>query len=176
MADILTEIDRVVDRLFNEFNRINTIRGDLSTLQTVDKSSLVSSLNEIKGLIDNVDPVNIINDNINTSITEVWSITKVKGYADNLINNLWIGVPSSYDTILKIVSELLNIKNLVDNNRVSYDKDDLKSELEKQQARNNIDSPSISDFQSILNQLSTFSTNVGDTDFDYVALFESNLN
>lgn len=175
MADILTEIDRLTDRLSLEFNNINVLRGDLTSLSTTQKTSLVEAINELKGNVDLIDdPSSIINDFSNTSTTEVWSILKTKGYADSLITGLFAGVPLRHDSILKISTEIDAILLDLDS-KVSYDKDDTKTEVEKQQARDNIGAPSVDDVDQVTASVSTLSTNVGDTNFNFVTLFETNL-
>ena len=120
-ADILTELDRLTDRLYQEFNTINTVRGSLPNLSTIDKSSLVNAINELKNTVDSINSVNIINDFTNTSTTEVWSAAKSKSYVDSLlvdwkidkVTDLNDQAEKARDYLMKLPSRLTRIADRI---------------------------------------------------------------
>ena len=83
---------------------------ELANLETTDKTKIVNAINEIKGLIDDVDITSIIDDTKNTWANITYSIDKIKQLIEQGKNELLNGVDSAYDTLKEIADELTTIK------------------------------------------------------------------
>lgn len=171
--DILTKIDSLTERIALEFNSVNTKTGTLADLTTSDKSSLVAALVELKGDIDTLDGVTLINDSLNNSSNFTWSITKVKSYIDLIVEGLFTNVPVEHDTLKKLSDYILGIETDL-GSYVSYNEDS-KTEPQKQQARANIDAVSSLELDALQNQVDTLETDLGNLNRDFVADFNNEL-
>lgn len=115
-------------------NTLKGNQGDLTKLSTVDKTSLVNALNELKTTIDNRTS---INDSQNTA-TNTWSATKISTEITTAITNLINGADSSSDDFKDVADKIAALIQ-ADNGLVSANKAQAFTESEKLQARNNID-------------------------------------
>ena len=127
---LATRIESLVIRVAQEFNDVRATAGNLASLSTADKSSLVAAINELKAAI--------------------------LGGAD-----------AAYDTLVEIQQLLQNGTTGLDailsavNVRVRFDAAQTLTVAEQLQARTNIGAVA--------------STDVGNTDTDFVAIFDGAL-
>ena len=178
--DINQELDRLTIRLALEFNTVKTtIGGDLSNLSTTDKTSIIAAINELEQELINLSTASqgLISDSLNASLTKVWSITKIKSYTDNLFNSLWTNVPSVHDNLMKISQAITDLEISSRAAYVPYDADisgNISSQ-EKEVARINIDAIGPVDMSRLDQLILDLTNNVGDTDFDFVSYFNSQI-
>ena len=115
-------------------NTLKGNQGDLTKLSTVDKTSLVNALNELKITIDNK---SAINDNQNTT-ANTWSATKISTEITTAITNLINGADVSSDTLKELADKITALVQ-ADNGLVSATQAQAFNEQQKAQARSNID-------------------------------------
>ncbi|MBK7660261.1 MAG: hypothetical protein IPJ28_14510 [Betaproteobacteria bacterium] len=156
-----TRIESLVLRIAQEFNAVNAKTGALANLTTADKSNLVSAINELKTMVANgIDDASI-------TLTSTYSSSKIVSLLDALKTEILGGADAAYDTLVEIQQYLQNNTSGLDallaavNTRVRFDAAQTLTAPEQQQARTNIGAIATSA--------------VGDTDTDFVALFEAAL-
>lgn len=141
--------------------------GNKTALSTTDKTNLVNAINEVlnktNSLIDDLAGVGITN--------KTWSADKIIAYAQQIKSDIFGGtVPAALDTLLEIANQLqddeteLNSIALALGNRVRVDAAQTFTAPQKQQARENIDAASDTEFQQ-------FKTDVGDVATDFVDVY-----
>jgi len=94
----------------SDIKNLRTTRGDLSTLSTTAKNNLVAAINELKGLIDNVDLSSIINDS-STSLSTTYSSTKISSDIAAAVAALVNSSPAALDTLQELAAALGNDPN-----------------------------------------------------------------
>jgi anion-transporting ArsA/GET3 family ATPase len=105
-------------------NLIST-RGNLSSLTTTDKTSLVNSINEVNGLIGSIAE---IDDNAATSsTTKTYSANKLTTLLNNLKTSILGSASPAYDTLQELQALLEGDASAISglltavNNRIAYD-------------------------------------------------------
>jgi hypothetical protein len=143
---------------------INNDQANLSSLQTTNKTNIVSSINELKVRLD---AIPLISDGTK-SLTSTWSSTKIYDQITAALNGVLNNVPTALDTLKEIADAIGNDSNFAATIMSQLDKrvrwDTAAQGLTSSQqnnARINIGAASIND--------------VGATDIDYVALFNQGL-
>ena len=160
---LTTRIESLVIRVAQEFNDVRAKTGNLANLTTTDKSNLVAAINELKAAV--VSSVAIDDGQITTSTT--YSSSKIVTLLDALKSEILGGADAAYDTLLEIQQLLQNGTSGLDallaavNNRERFDAAQTLTVPEQAQARSNIGAVAASD--------------VGNTDTDFVAVFEGAL-
>ena len=160
---LATRIESLVIRVAQEFNDVRAKTGDLANLTTTDKSNLVAAINELKAAVVSSSEI----DDANIAISSTYSSSKIVTLLDALKSEILGGADAAYDTLLEIQQLLQNGTTGLDallaavNNRVRFDAAQTLSAPEQAQARSNIGAVAASD--------------VGDTDTDFVAVFEGAL-
>ncbi|EMN5285251.1 MULTISPECIES: hypothetical protein [Gammaproteobacteria] len=160
---LATRIESLVIRVAQEFNDVRAKTGDLANLTTTDKSNLVAAINELKAAVVSSSEI----DDANIAISSTYSSSKIVTLLDALKSEILGGADAAYDTLLEIQQLLQNGTTGLDallaavNNRVRFDAAQTLSAPEQAQARSNIGAVAVSD--------------VGDTDTDFVAVFEGAL-
>ena len=160
---LATRIESLVIRVAQEFNDVRTKAGNLANLTTTDKSNLVAAINELKAAVVSSSEI----DDANIAISSTYSSSKIVTLLDALKSEILGGADAAYDTLLEIQQLLQNGTTGLDallaavNNRVRFDAAQTLSAPEQAQARSNIGAVAASD--------------VGDTDTDFVAVFEGAL-
>ena len=156
-----TRIESLVLRIAQEFNAVNAKTGALANLTTADKSNLVSAINELKTMVANgIDDASI-------TLTSTYSSSKIVSLLDALKTEILGGADAAYDTLVEIQQYLQNNTSGLDallaavNTRIRFDAAQTLTAPEQQQARTNIGAVATSA--------------VGDTDTDFVAIFEAAL-
>lgn len=160
---LATRIESLVIRVAQEFNDIRAKAGNLANLTTTDKSNLVAAINELKAAVVS----SAVIDDANIATSSTYSSSKIVTLLDALKSEILGGADAAYDTLLEIQQLLQNGTTGLDallaavNNRVRFDAAQTLSAPEQAQARSNIGAVAASD--------------VGDTDTDFVAVFEGAL-
>ena len=160
---LATRIESLVIRVAQEFNDVRAKTGNLANLTTTDKSNLVAAINELKAAVVSSSEI----DDANIAISSTYSSSKIVTLLDALKSEILGGADAAYDTLLEIQQLLQNGTTGLDallaavNNRVRFDTAQTLSAPEQAQARSNIGAVAVSD--------------VGDTDTDFVAVFEGAL-
>ena len=160
---LATRIESLVIRVAQEFNDVRAKAGNLANLTTTDKSNLVAAINELKAAVVSSSEI----DDANIAISSTYSSSKIVTLLDALKSEILGGADAAYDTLLEIQQLLQNGTTGLDallaavNNRVRFDAAQTLTAPEQVQARSNIGAVAASD--------------VGDTDTDFVAVFEGAL-
>ncbi|CAQ45396.1 hypothetical protein V3O09_07100 [Stenotrophomonas maltophilia] len=159
---LATRIESLVIRVAQEFNDVRAKAGNLANLSTTDKSSLVAAINELQAAVAS----NVIDDG-QVATTSTYSSSKIVTLLDALKAEILGGADAAYDTLVEIQQLLQNGTSGLDallaavNNRVRFDAAQTLTAPEQAQARSNIGAVAGSD--------------VGNTDTDFVAVFEGAL-
>ncbi|MFN4342886.1 MAG: hypothetical protein ACK4FE_12765 [Azonexus sp.] len=160
---LATRIESLVIRVAQEFNDVRAKAGNLTNLTTTDKSNLVAAINELKAALLS----SAVIDDANIAATTTYSSSKIVTLLDALKAEILGGADAAYDTLLEIQQLLQNGTSGLDallaavNNRVRFDAAQTLTVAEQQQARSNIGAVAASE--------------VGNTDTDFVAVFEGAL-
>ena len=160
---LATRIESLVIRVAQEFNDVRAKAGNLANLTTTDKSNLVAAINELKAAVVS----SAVIDDAQIATTTTYSSTKIVSLLDALKTEILGGADAAYDTLVEIQQLLQNGTSGLDallaavNNRVRFDAAQTLTAPEQTQARSNIGAVAISD--------------VGDTNSDFVAVFEGAL-
>lgn len=125
--------DRVVDLI--KLNRDNDAskRGDLTTLNTTAKTSLVSAINDLQNQLNNLSQL----DDTGTSSSTGWSSQKISAEINSAITGLINGAATDSDT-LKELSDKIAALAQADAGLVSALSPQAFTDAQKEQARNNI--------------------------------------
>ena len=159
-----TKIHSLVIRVADEFKTVNTRIGNLSSLSTADKSTLVAAINELKTAVT---ALALIDDQSPGSTTTTFSASKIVTLLDALRAQILGGADSAYDTLLELQQALQNDQTGIAaltaaiDKRVRFDAAQTLTASEQLQARNNIGAVA--------------STDIGNTETDFVAIFEAQL-
>ena len=159
---LATRIESLVIRVAQEFNDVRAKAGNLANLSTTDKSSLVAAINELQAAVAS----NVIDD-AQVATTSTYSSSKIVSLLDALKAEILGGADAAYDTLVEIQQLLQNGTSGLDallaavNNRVRFDAAQTLTPPEQTQARSNIGAVAAVD--------------VGNTDTDFVAVFEGAL-
>lgn len=160
---LATRIESLVIRVAQEFNDVRAKAGNLANLTTTDKSSLVAAINELKAAVVS----SAVIDDAQIAAATTYSSTKIVSLLDALKADILGGADAAYDTLVEIQQLLENGTSGLDallaavNNRVRFDGVQSLTVAEQLQARSNIGAVAASD--------------VGNTDTDFVAVFEGAL-
>ncbi|MFZ5615544.1 MAG: hypothetical protein ACOY4L_12105 [Pseudomonadota bacterium] len=160
---LATRIESLVIRVAQEFNDVRAKAGNLANLTTTDKSNLVAAINELKAAVVS----SAVIDDAQVATTSTYSSSKIVALLDALKTEILGGADAAYDTLVEIQQLLQNGTSGLDalltavNNRVRFDAAQTLTAPEQAQARSNIGAVAASD--------------VGNTDTDFVAVFEGAL-
>ena len=159
-----TQIHSLVIRVADEFKTVYSKIGNLSSLSTTDKSTLVAAINELKAAIATVA---VIDDLTPGSTTTTFSASKIVTLLDALRAQILGGADAAYDTLLELQQELQNDQTGIAaltaaiDKRVRFDAVQTLTAPEQLQTRTNIGAVA--------------SIDIGDTTTDFVAIFEAQL-
>ena len=159
-----TRIDDLTVAIASKFNQRLSERGLLANLPTTDKSSIVAAIIEIsQGLASAA-----VIDDAATGNASAWSAAKIASEIQLKADQLTGLAPGILDTFEEVATAIqnndLDIAGILtaQANRVRVDSAQSFDAAQQQQGRANIDAAS--------------STDVGDTDADFVAVFNTALN
>lgn len=99
----------LIDSIISSINNLNSYIGDLGTLPTTDKTSIVNSLIELKGTIDDKA---VIND-ASVTLSETWSSDKIVDEISQGILDLIDGAPAVLDTLKELATALQNNPDVI---------------------------------------------------------------
>ena len=159
-----TQIHSLVIRVADEFKTVYSKIGNLSSLSTTDKSTLVAAINELKAAIATVA---VIDDLTPGSTTTTFSASKIVTLLDALRAQILGGADGAYDTLLELQQALQNDQTGIAaltaaiDKRVRFDAAQTLTVPEQTQARANIGAVA--------------ATDIGDTNTDFVAIFNAAL-
>lgn len=159
-----TQIHSLVIRVADEFKAVYAKIGNLSSLSTTDKSTLVAAINELKAAIATVA---VIDDLTPGSATTTFSASKIVTLLDALRAQILGGADAAYDTLLELQQALQNDQTGIAaltaaiDKRVRFDAVQTLTAPEQLQTRTNIGAVA--------------SIDIGDTTTDFVAIFEAQL-
>ena len=172
---IETRIVALAQAMGTDVKALGLAQGALSALNTTTKTSLVTAINELLGLIGSSGAA--IDDqagNGNTAVT--WSADKIhdsieaakQAIKDSLVN----GAGAALDTLKELADALGNDPSFAATvatslaSRLRFDEAQALGNTQKQTARDNIGAASAAD-------LAALTTAVGNTDRDLVAVYNS---
>ena len=159
-----TQIHSLVIRVADEFKAVYAKIGNLSSLSTTDKSTLVAAINELKAAIATVA---VIDDLTAGSTTTTFSASKIVTLLDALRAQILGGADAAYDTLLELQQALQNDQTGIAaltaaiDKRVRFDAVQTLTAPEQLQTRTNIGAVA--------------SIDIGDTTTDFFAIFEAQL-
>ena len=160
-------VESLVLRLATEFKTIHGEIGTLANLSTVDKTNLVSSINELRSQIATMSGATVIDD-ANAEATETtFSASKITSLLDDLKADLLGGADAAFDTLKELQTAILDDQSGITallvaiDKRVRVDAAQALTAPEQLQARQNIGAVALAD--------------VGDPQTDFVAIFEAAL-
>jgi capsid protein len=160
---LATRIESLVIRVAQEFNDVRAKAGNLSSLTTTDKSTLVAAINELQAAVASSTAI----DDTQIATTSTYSSNKIVSLLDALKTEILGGADAAYDTLVEIQQLLQSGTSGLDallaaiNMRVRFDAAQSLTVTEQLQARTNIGAVAASD--------------VGNTDTDFVAVFVAAL-
>lgn len=162
-----TRIESLVQRLAVEFKTVYGRIGTLGNLATTDKTDMVSAINELQLEIDALGNNAVIDDANPASTTTTFSASKITGLLDALKADILGGADAAFDTLKELQDAIQNdtsglaaLLSAIDK-RVRFDTAQALTAGEQAQARANIGAVAIDA--------------VGDTDTDFIAVFETAL-
>ena len=164
---LATRIESLVLRVAQEFNDVRAKAGNLANLSTTDKSNLVAAINELKTALNTAVSQALAIDDSQVTTTSTYSSNKIVTLLDALKAEILGGADAAYDTLLEIQQALQSGTTGLDallaaiNLRVRFDAAQTLTAIEQAQARSNIGAVAASD--------------VGNTDTDFVAVFNAAL-
>ena len=103
-------------RVISAINQIAGRLGQLSALDTTEKSNLVAALNEVKGLIPDV--ATVINDAA-TATNKTWSSTRIQAQINAALATLLGGVDGNGDTLKELADQITALAQ-ADNGLLSF--------------------------------------------------------
>lgn len=160
-------IESLVLRLATEFKTIYGQVGTLTNLSTIDKTSLVSSINELRTQITAVAGFTPIDDANPAATSTTFSASKITGLLDALKADLLGGADAAFDTLKELQDAILADQTgaaallAAVNVRVRFDAAQSLTALEQTQARQNIGAVAVDA--------------IGDPETDFVMIFETAL-
>lgn len=147
---------------------VNGNSADLSALTTTAKSNLVAALNEVKAIADAASSSGGAQiDDAATSLTTVWSSSKVSSEVTSAISALTSGAPGALNTLDELAAALGDDANFAStittalSNRVRVDVAQGLTLPQQAQARTNIGAVAAAD--------------IGDPDTNFVTVFTTGL-
>jgi capsid protein len=160
-------VESLVLRLAAEFKTIHGHIGTLANLSTLDKTNLVSAINELRSQITTLSGATFIND-VNAAATgTTFSASKITALLDALKADLLGGADAAFDTLKELQTAILSDQTGISallaavDKRVRFDAAQALTAPEQLQARQNMGAVASSD--------------IGNTNTDFVAIFDAAL-
>lgn len=160
-------IESLVLRLATEFKTIYGQVGTLNNLSTIDKTNLVSAINELRTQIATVAGLTPIDDANPAGTSTTFSASKITVLLDALKADLLGGADAAFDTLKELQDAILTDQTgaaallAAVNARVRFDAAQSLTALEQTQARQNIGAVAVDA--------------IGDPETDFVIIFETAL-
>lgn len=163
------QIQALATQVGSDVKTLIAKQGDLSTLTTSQKASLVLAINELNAAIAQIDG-NLIDD-AQTVANKTWSSNKILSEITTKCNEvktaLLGGAGDAYDTLKELADLITDNKELIDSLQelagahVRYDAAQELSPSQKTQARTNIGAADDADYQTTKTQVNTNKTAIG---------------
>lgn len=175
-----TELNALATAVGGDIKILLTNQGNLASLSTTQKGSIVAALNEVKAVIDNLTGGGTpayIDDSKSTSTTDTWSIDKIKSERASAIttaisaleSKLLNGAPAALDTLQELADALGQDANFATTitaalgKRVRVDDAQSFTAPEQAQARANIGAASSADLTQLQTDIGNSVTGLVDT-------------
>lgn len=100
---LVTQISDVVTQIGTEIKTTRSQVGDLASLATTAKSSLVAAINEVEASVSGAGAT--IND-ASTSTSSVWSSQKTSDQITGAVNSVLNGAPAALDTLKELADAI----------------------------------------------------------------------
>jgi hypothetical protein len=117
MSTVQIRVQDLATRIATECKSLRTLlngnAAGLTALTTTNKTNLVAALNELKAEVQSLAVAGgaTLNDALNASTTQTWSITKINNSITNAINAVTNGAPGALDTLAELSAALGNDAN-----------------------------------------------------------------
>lgn len=164
------QIQALATQVGSDVKTLIAKQGDLSTLTTSQKASLVLAINELNSAISQIDTSKVIEDG-QTAADKTWSSNKILSEITTKCNEvktaLLGGAGDAYDTLKELADLITDNKELIDSLQelagahVRYDAAQELSPAQKTQARSNIGAADDADYQTTKGQVNTNKTAIG---------------
>lgn len=164
------QIQALATQVGSDVKTLIAKQGDLSTLTTSQKASLVLAINELNSAISQIDPSKVIEDG-QTAADKTWSSNKILSEITTKCNEvktaLLGGAGDAYDTLKELADLITDNKELIDSLKelagahIRYDAAQNLSPTQKTQARSNIGAADDADYQTTKGQVNTNKTAIG---------------
>lgn len=164
MATTETRLRELATAIGTDVKLLTGKIGDLATLSTTAKNSLVAALNELKTAVDNAAGAPEVNDAA-TNTTNTWSSQKISDQITAAISALTTGAPTALDTLNELAAAIGDDANFASTittalgNRLRFDAAQTLTAPQKVQGNANLGSVSL--------------VQVGDPDADLVAAYNT---
>ncbi len=158
-------IKALAEQVATTVKAVNAKIGDTANLSTTDKTNVVAALNELKTAINLLPSITTIIDDTTASTSKTYSSTKISSLITTAVADLINGAGSDSDTLKELADKIVGLAQ-TDNGLVSTALVQAFTAPQKTQARDNIGAASATD-------LTALTTNVGNTDRDFVADFNA---
>ena len=158
-------IKALAEQVASTIKAVNAKVGNTASLTTTDKTSLVAALNELKATITTLPAPSTVIDDATASASKTYSSTKITSLINTAVANLINGAGSDTDTLKELADKIVALAQ-TDTGLVSVALAQAFSDAQKAQARTNIGAASAAD-------LAVLTANVGNTDRDFVADFNT---
>lgn len=151
------QIQALATQVGSDVKTLIAKQGDLSTLTTSQKASLVLAINELNSAISQIDMSKVIEDG-QTAADKTWSSNKILSEITTKCNEvktaLLGGAGDAYDTLKELADLITDNKELIDSLQelagahVRYDSAQELSPGQKTQARSNIGAADDAEYQA----------------------------
>ena len=151
------QIQALATQVGSDVKTLIAKQGDLSTLTTSQKASLVLAINELKSAISQIDISKVIEDG-QTAADKTWSSNKILSEittkCNEVKNALLGGAGDAYDTLKELADLITDNKELIDSLQelagahIRYDAAQKLSPGQKLQARSNIGAADYAEYKA----------------------------
>ncbi len=139
---LATRLTSAFQSIAADIKNLLSTRGNLSSLTTTDKTSLVNAINEVNSLVGSI--AEIDDEAVSSSTTKTYSANKLTTLLNDLKDEILGGAGSAYDTLQEIQTLLEGDDTAISglltavNNRIAYDATQSLNSTQKLTACNNI--------------------------------------
>lgn len=155
--DLVKNLELAFQAVGTDVKKLLAQDGNLETLTTTQKASLVLAINELDAAVKKIDVKSVIDDNANDA-THAWSAQKVANEilakSNALKSELLGGAGEAYDTLKELADLITTNKDAIDAlkevaaGHVRFDQKQTLEEGQKTQARENIGAASTAEVQA----------------------------
>ncbi len=156
-------VTALANAIATDVKALRAADGNLASLSTTAKTSLVAAINELKSAIDGIDTSSVINDTA-TSLTTTYSSTKIASEITAAVAAVVDASPGALDTLNELAAALGDDPNFAAtistalSERVGISAQSFTGP-QQAQARSNIGAAAAADLTTLQTTVSTLSTN-----------------